>query len=1227
MVATATTRREEAPRTGAAPAQTTDAGATPAQQPRATPGQEARTPAAPGTAGPDAPSGTPDVNTALSATPFSAQAVFDQIAQLVRSHAGWPADCFANNAVMTLMVNKLTGEQMHHALQLLNHPPRGANRVWWWTHYVRRAGPPAAATYLGIVAGSSPADLGQLLAPAADADLAGLFAGVTDDPLTLFPALQSGLTAPACASNTFVNAMIARSSGPQIWRAIKGTPATELATLAGKLNASPTGWSFLDSIDGAGATPAERALLTTLHAAANPAAQAKIVTLNATAGVATPGVPFATAFASVQAATPAPTAAALRALMQTATTAERVAVMGDATKAAFVFGILTGHPLVELSVQEAEKGDYMAATPFFDRVWGFASMTWPEKLTLLADRAYVTRLGPRFDANAAAIVTWITTTLPAKASISAPQELDLRAIGLSCTDASIKAAIQTKFADRHYDGSETQTAAASPPEAYQTPLQRLDALLALPAPPAGEVVSMLGALGSLKATVLADTARIDRLRGVLDEERFYQALVDLQMPLKDQLTQLRQKGHTAARLQSVIGAANAMARALALRDDTNVTMVRGDIPNQPIQLFYPGVPLDHNSLDYTAWRTWVVEATAPADLLQRIGGTEALAQAFAPKLDAGSAWGFLTRVAEGPALLPSERTALENLARATGVPATASTLRAKLRVATTPATPAPSGPAPTGPAPTTPTVPTAPLTKAQELDQEIVSPTANATRVTQLSNEVSPTERTTFATTHRARIIALLSMSQLSRFAVTLGVDLVTQLGWLRDKGGAIPTADLQFMLNMATTPHQLALFDDAALTTLVQGSSALGPLQTMRGLTGHLATLATKAPFWTWLFAKGTALDRVVAVGTCGAIPAAIGHITVPVLDAAINALPKGTGLPAEARDACDAIMVALTNEGQLARSLFSVRFDVALTGPWAAAALDDVKLLYNDCKNLPIAQVANNPRLLTFNRRSGGGGTYSSQTNTINIDQTDTNQTENMYAGTPQQVPERYFDHTVRHEVGHAVDAMLGSRTALVFNTAAWKEYGTSSLDTWIGQFNGWTQAGGGTAPTDAEKQQIRDLIMQLLHSGGGAIEGPNMGARDLAPADHPFTRFPTLKVVNVMSRGTGTMKYKDRYNDGGKVFSINYYYRRFMECSAQAAASAPRDYCMFSPAEWFADMYAEFYRQFDGIDDSKLGGNCPGWVKTWMLANVHNIGGRTPHDLRGGAAPMPRGQRVNH
>ncbi len=1224
MVATTTTQRE-APRTGGAQTGPTTepvapGGPVPA---RPAPGQEVRAPAAPGT-GPDAPSTTTDVTTSLNAAPFVAQAVFDQIAQLVRSHAGWPSDCFNNAATMTLMVNNFTGEEMFHALQLLNHPAPGSARVWAWIHYTRRAGPPAAATYLGIVAGASSADLAQLLDPRANDDLTALLAGAGSDPLTLLPALQTGLTPAACASTTFVNAMVTQSSAAQIWRAIKGTPAPELATLAGKLNAAATGWSFLDTIDGAGMAPEERAILTTLHPVANAPAQAKIVTLNATAGLATPGVAFATAFASVQAAAPAPSAAALRALLQTGTTAERVAVMSDATKATFVFGILTANPLVELSVQAAEKGDFMAATPFFDRVWALASMTWPEKLTLLADRSYVTRLGARFDANAGAIATWIGTTLPAKVSISAPQELDLRAIGLSCTAAGIKTAITTKFADTNYDGTETQTSAATPPEVYQTPLQRLDTLLALPAPPAGEVVSMLGALGSLKATVIADTARMDRIRATLDEERFYQALVDLAMPLKDQLTQLRQKGHNAPRLQSVIGAANATQRAEALRDDANVTMVRGDIPTQPLQLFYPGVALDHNSFDYTAWRTWVIEATSMTELLVALGATDALAQAFAPKLDAASAWSFLPRIPDGQALLPGEITAVGNLARATGVPAVASVLNLKVLTPTTPATP--TGPAPTGPAPTAPTAPVAPLTKAQELDAEIVSATANATRVTQLANEVSPTERTTFATTNRARIIALLSMSQLARFVVMLGVDLVTQLAWLRDKGGAIAAPDMQFLINAATFPHQSALFDDVALTALVQASSALGPLQTMRSLVVARPALAAKAAFWTWQLAKCTALDSVVALGASANVAPAIPLITVPVLDGLINALPKGTGLPAEARDACDAIMTALTTEGQLARSLFSVRFDVNLTGPWAAATLDDIKRLYDDCKNLPIAQVANNPRLLTIHRGSGGGGTYSSTTNTINMDQTDTAQTEQMYAGTAAPVTERYFDHTVRHEVGHAVDAMLGSRTPLVFNTAGWKEYGTSSLDAWIGQFNGWNQAGG-TAPTDPEKQQIRDLIMQLLHSGGGAIAGPSLGARDLAPADHPFTRFPTLKVVNVLSRGTGTMKYTDTYNDGGKVFSINYYYRRFMECTANAAASAPRDYCMFSPAEWFADMYAEFYREFDGVDDSKLGGNCPGWVKTWMLANVHTIGGRSPHDLRGGAAPMPRGQRVNH
>jgi len=758
---------------------------------------------------------------------------------------------------------------------------------------------------------------------------------------------------------------------------------------------------------------------------------------------------------------------------------------------------------------------------------------------------------------------------------------------------------------------------------------------------------MVGALGggADRTTLVGDAARMTRIQNSLDDERFYQAIVVLRLSLTAGLTHLRQKGQSSARVQSLFDSATALDRNLAVRDDANVTMVRAVLPDAQLQLFFRG-GLNAATLAYAAWRTWVLEVTPIATLLPLLGGDASRATAAAQQLDAANAWGFLGRVPSGPALSGPEQDALTNHLAATGLPAAAATLRAKVNATTEPATPAPvlppapgvvapvggtgapdGGPglgAPEAPAPQGPEVEAAESTKRQLFEDEVQSATANPTRLSPLAGELSQPDRDAVAVTHRVAIIALLSGGDLARFVAMLSVNLSQKLEWLRAKGGGIPNSEIQAIVARAALPECIALFDNIDHISLVAGSNVMGPFQTITALSNELATLAAKPFFWWWVGQRCTSLDTLKYVATSGSIPTSLTHLTAMGFATPFATLPRGTGLSGEARGHLDTIMAALTTELALARDIFGIRFNVALSGAWAAAAIDDISRLYIECQGIPIAHVANNPKLQVFNRGTGGGGTYVEGNAQININQDDPNSNATMYTGPGQvAVTERYFDHTLRHEIGHSVDALLGSRTSLVFGQAGWKEYGTSQLDQWIQLFDGWN-TGGGDAPTDPEKQQIRDLIIQLLHSGGGAIKGPGGSISDIAPADHPWKTHPQLKVVETLEAHGGKMTYTDRLNASGKVFSINYYYRRFMECSAVAGASAPRDYAMFSPSEWFADMYAEYYRNFNGTDDSTLGGACPGWVKSWFLSNVQNVGGRTPQELHGRA--LPPGQRAH-
>jgi hypothetical protein len=96
----------------------------------------------------------------------------------------------------------------------------------------------------------------------------------------------------------------------------------------------------------------------------------------------------------------------------------------------------------------------------------------------------------------------------------------------------------------------------------------------------------------------------------------------------------------------------------------------------------------------------------------------------------------------------------------------------------------------------------------------------------------------------------------------------------------------------------------------------------------------------------------------------------------------------------------------------------------------------------------------------------------------------------------------------------------------------------------------------------------------------------------------------------------------DDGSHVYSANFYYQKWMRAKSSAMQNLPRDYSRFAPEEWFADAYAEYYRQYDGTAATEhlKGGNLPGHVKQWFDTHVDNLGHTPQEETDGGSAPTP-------
>ncbi len=1158
----------------------------------------------------DANPTTTEVQTALNATPFVATAVLEQIARLAHQHANWPANCWNTPAVMTLMGQKFNGDQMYRALSILNQPAGDARANAWLTH-IRAASTAVAAasasSVQAVVSGATAAALDLVLADAAN--MAWLRVRAQIEPLSIFRTQQAFLTASAVASAEFVAWMVAASAPAQVLRAATGASRGVRTALAAALDAVPGGgWGWLAGVSGPNLTPTQRTALGTLRAATtNAAAQARIDAITALSGPSAAQATLSAELTRLQAAgnaSPGPVLAAI----QVASTAERLAAV-DSASAGYVFTVCPGSPLLIWNVAAGDRLAFLGKGPFVRQC--LTRLPFSECLPLLSERSIIARVGPILDTYSADFATWIAA-MPPKAQLSDPEQMSIRALRLVITNAANSAAIGTKLADRNSAAAHAhRSATAIPGAVYTSPLARLDALLAQATPAARQVISYCGALGGDRSTVIADSTRLASLRTKLAPADLHQALIALQTALPFMLGQLLQvPGIPPHLLVAAVAEAPLVARAALTVNEALLTQLIPLLPvGQVSPLTFVGFhagDLPADALDGAAFRGWVLSATLPALLITRLFGTAARVARWTPKLDSnGGMAALLPRIPTGAALLPAERTALEAVHTASASQATKTALRAILdsatdRVATT-------------------------AEGRDALIAELAVPTPSAEKVVRLAIQVTDAaERATIMGSHRAALVRVLGAAQLLRVLTAWGQSFATRLGWIADYA-APPSSVLELLLSNATAAEQHAILDNARIVTRFMATNILGPVETLPALRTAHAAVVDKPEFWRWVKHRQMAVDVLRLLGT---VPAARIAPAVVALKASagglstFDSLPRGTGLTLEYRRWVD-LVVENCNDLDAQNRLFLARFGITAVAAWSngTATAGSLLALYRELASLPIAHVANNPtHLQRITHRSGAGGMFDDPAAEIG-DNITANKT--LYEGTPQAHTERYFDHTVRHEIGHSVDAMLGERTDLVFTTAGWQQWASTEFDGFATAFDAFDPQGG-AAPNAADQAAIKAAVVEYLHSGSRTIEGPSQPFTSLVGPSHAVSRFPHVKIVQQLSAGTPGMSYTNRYDDGSSVWSLNFYYRRFMKCNTAAGRNVPRDYTMFAPAEWFADMYAEYYRSFDGVNDSTLGGNCPAYVKTWFFQNVHRIGGRTPSDLNGRA--LPPGQRAH-
>ena len=261
------------------------------------------------------------------------------------------------------------------------------------------------------------------------------------------------------------------------------------------------------------------------------------------------------------------------------------------------------------------------------------------------------------------------------------------------------------------------------------------------------------------------------------------------------------------------------------------------------------------------------------------------------------------------------------------------------------------------------------------------------------------------------------------------------------------------------------------------------------------------------------------------------------------------------------------------------------------------DILDVWDVLATLPESHVEENTAIKAFEAISGNRGFWSPSTGEVQLGQRLNDQSAAR------------IDHTVRHEIGHAVhDSMRSTIDAWLnndigFRVLGYQRAGCEALVEALGGF-----------PSGVNKTHVLNLLDAYLASTSWSTKNP------IPPGDAEWAKMPnTVHTAVNASSSNWYQNYKSHPSGvGGRVF-FNHYYENTMVFSAvaEAAIDATGDnYSAMSPAEFFANCYAEYFGNPAGfVDSSQWGGRLPGPVKAFFRNQVLH---RQPY-----AAPEQPGQ----
>lgn len=317
---------------------------------------------------------------------------------------------------------------------------------------------------------------------------------------------------------------------------------------------------------------------------------------------------------------------------------------------------------------------------------------------------------------------------------------------------------------------------------------------------------------------------------------------------------------------------------------------------------------------------------------------------------------------------------------------------------------------------------------------------------------------------------------------------------------------------------------------------------------------------------------------------------------DKVLAALPMGK-LNRNTRNAVRFMVLDDTIGIDDAKRLFHIRFNHEATDGSAPWTMDNIKVVWQQLDLLPENDVSKATVLTTFEAIAGGGGFGPSweAPDTIN----------SIQLGQDTGGDVEQLEHTVRHEVGHGVHAEIpGPINEWLQKDMAFWFVGFDDFINALGGFPATFNAPGfGAVPVDAAWQgYLQGLVEGYTGSGSWdpAKATPDDGADPNGKA--AWAAMPAgVKNGCAQSTSYWYSNWENFAKAGNTRYFLNHWYHRAFSIgpvAAEAIRATGDDYTAMSEKEFFANCYAEYFANPEGIKDhTKWGGKLPTKVKRFF------------------------------